>query len=208
MMLFADMADNMMSEVAGAPLPLVERYLVKAAREWARRTKSYVGWPGAPVDATGHVDLTSWLGADKQLMGINWASTYPDTGLLEPSTAMQSARRGMLDGRTGTPVAFTFASDVVQVYPAPPEGDTIIFEVTLMPTPGATGVEDDFADLWADDIENLALSMLFAMPGKPWSSAPQADYRRALYENAIADAEMRAVSGGMRIPRNIKYGGF
>lgn len=205
----ADIADDMQSEVAGAPLPLIERELVKAAREWAKRTRSYIVKGTVAAEADGTLDLTSLISADQAIFAVNYVSPVVDGGHLDPSTTSRNTRGGYDPTDTGDAVAFTRDGTTLTPYKLPAEGTEYRVSICLLPTRSATTLADAFADRWADEIENLALSRLFAIPEKPWSSGPQAEYRRRMYEDAAPEAEADVASeGGNRVPRSVAYGGL
>lgn len=205
---FADLADELQSDVTGAPLPLLERELVRAAREWGKRTRSFVV-RGQISAANGVLDATTLLGTDQSVFAVNWVSPAAAGGHLGATTAHRRSRHGGDPTATGTAVEFSRAGSSIMPYPAPVDGTTFDVSLCVLPTRSAATLADDFSDRWADDIINLAAARLFATPEKPWSNGQQAGYHRALYEQAAAEAEADVASGGgQRVPRAVVYGGL
>lgn len=205
----ADIADNLLPDVPGAPLPLIEREVRKAIRAWAKRTRSYIVQATVAAAANGTLDMTASLGADQYLYAVNWVSPVVNGGHLDPSTVHRNTRAGLDATDTGDSVNFTRSGNVITPYPLPAEGVEFQVSMCVLPTLTATTITDSFGERYLDELENMALSRLFAIPDKSWSSGPQAEYRKRAAEEAMDEAEADVASGGgNRVPRTVAYGGY
>lgn len=94
--------------------------------------------------------------------------------------------------RTGQPAAYWLKNDdTLRLFFIPDAVYTLQYELILKPSRTATSVKTWIYETWADKLVSGAIAQLARMPGKDWTDPAMAEMHRAMYEKAIADAEIR-----------------
>lgn len=99
-------------------------------------------------------------------------------------------------------VRFNVEDDVLNICPAPTKDidNGLRLKLTVAPSRDCCEVDSVLYDKWFDAIVWGALSEIHMMPGRPWSSAGRADYRRNQFEDEVGRATVRDIIGHTREP--------
>lgn len=116
------------------------------------------------------------------------------------------------------PIAWTMDSaNVPRVVPAPtgidPGRTADRIDVYLVRNVAAADTEfptipDAIWDRYEDALRLGTLARLMRIPGRDWTDPQRAGAYGVAYENAVADAKVRAAAGFGRPSRQVRYGGY
>lgn len=103
-------------------------------------------------------------------------------------------------------INFQLDNGILKLNHAPKEDipGGLILEVITVPNRDACTLDSRLFDQWHDAIVNGALSNLYMMPSRPWSSVSRADYSRRLFNEAIGMATVSRVMEGKRGPLKMR----
>lgn len=99
-------------------------------------------------------------------------------------------------------VRFQLDDGILHIDPAPNEDipGGLKLKVVTIPNRDACELDSRLFDEWQDAIVEGALSRLYSMPSRPWSSMSRSDYSRRLFNEAIGMANVSRVMSGHRGP--------
>lgn len=187
-MLYTDIAERLLPYLRNTPYPLITDAIHWAMYEFCFRSNAYRHRAPAMAAVAGQSIYTPSIPANTAINKIITAK-FRD----EPLDATSSIL--IKDAPVLTkPKKHQLYNGQIVIYGAPTlaEADAFVFELALIPTFSAVEVADAFYQRFHREIHDGALSRLYAMPGKEWSSATDATYRSNLFYAGIADAESRA----------------
>lgn len=99
-------------------------------------------------------------------------------------------------GEKGEPELYwVHADNTIRVHPVPEERAQLKVSAVLKPSRTGAGVEDWIYETWADAIIDGAIAKIAAIPGKEWTDAAMAEFRRLKYERAVVGARIRDFRG-------------
>lgn len=198
-----DWLDDLMPHLPGAEQPLIEHYLRSAARKFFTDS---LAWQ-VPIEAisleAGEASYEISFDADEgeavKIVGsVLWATK---------TTRITGATRAQLrdlygDYTLADPVAvpkYFTSDDAFSVLLIPPPAaalaDAVTGMVAVRPVREATGLADEMALRYHDEIANGALSLLLSIPKKPWTDQALAGDKRAMFNVAIGQASANGASG-------------
>lgn len=115
----------------------------------------------------------------------------------------------LLDGSTlevGT--HFTATTSVVSMRIMLDVDTKLIPTVALKPTLAAPGIPEELMEDWGYVIAYGAIASLKAMRGREWEDIPGAQIKNELFEDGIASAKIRAITGGAKRSLTVKPRSF
>ncbi len=200
---------DLLPELPGAPLPMVDHWLRNAAIEFCERSKAYV------------VDLVAMNAVASQmsytLVPLN------DTEIVELKTILFSGKKLDPKGHSflenqypdwtaevGTPEYHKQqASDVVMLVPAPSAAatDAIKIKAVARPAMASAGVADWLFQSFRQALVAGCKAKMMAMVEKPWSNQDRVEYYLGAFEASI-DKAMSAANSGFGNERPRYSGGF
>lgn len=177
---------DVLAHVPGAPDPIVEQSLCRAAREFFRRTRSWVQWlepltvqasQSAEYDfevpdqaEVVRLERATRGGAALQVAAFRELEVDPATvGVTTPSMVSSDLRVFRLTGGSGTSV-----------------GEQVQAQVSLMPTPTATGLPDEIALRYLEPIVAGGRAVMLMIRSTTWHDPKAAAVARAEFESLIA----------------------
>lgn len=205
----SDLVTAVLAHAPTAPDPLVARLLVDAAREFCEETRYWVDDTIMEDAVASQGVYTPTLPAGAVVVDVKEIEFNGNP--LIPATPAQLSREYGDTWRTAvnTPVHFMrSAASAARIVPAAPADDAaaIRFTLELKPAFAATTLDDSFAEPYSETLVNGALSRLFAIADKPWSSTPKADRYLTLFYSKFDEAREKADSNRTRnVPRKVKY---
>ncbi len=202
---------DLIPHVPECPQILAEHELRRSAQEFFRNTLAWrVTEADRPVLADEYeVDATP-LNSDHELVRID--SAWYDGRLLEPVTykTMDAKYCNDWQAHTGSPTHYMQEiPGVVRLYPIPTANatDGLKLRIIVAPSETATGLPDDIAIKYREDVQVGAKARLMLYPGKTWSNPELAVFYSKAFENMIGKANIDAARGHVqaRIPSRVTW---
>lgn len=200
---------DLMPHVPGCPRLLAEHELRRAAQAFFRQTRAWkiTEAPLAIPALTATVPVAP-ADAGQQLVRIE--SAWWDGKPMEPVTAEQ------LDGgyaddwqsHTGTPTHYLqLVPGEIRLYPLPLSGGSLKLRMSVMPSDASTGLPDDLADRYVDEMHVGAKSRLMLYPGKPWTNPELAGVYGQAFNALVnqATAEAARAYAQARLPSRVNW---
>lgn len=191
---------DVLIELPGAPLPLVDHWLRNAAIEFCERSKAYrldlaaldtvaaqMGYAVTPPDGLEPIEILS--------------VTYDGEPLTVQAPGALSDRYGDWQAEVGTPEYFTQQDGAtLLLVPAPADAAVAALKIkaAVKPSPTATGIDDWLFSRWRTAIASGCKAHLLLMADKPWSNPDRATLNAGRFEEAIAKATGDANNGFVR----------
>lgn len=191
---------DVLPELPGAPVAMIDHWLRNAAIEFCERSKAHVT-DLAPVSAVA--DQMSYaipLVTGTELVEINelW---FSGERLTPKSPGFLSDQYADWTIEIGAPDYYTQQDAVnVLLVPAPDtaETDAIKIKASIKPGTAATGIDDMLFSKWRIPIGAGCKAKMMAMAGKPWSNPDNVILYLSQFEAAIAEATPDANAGFVR----------
>lgn len=197
MKLWSAFYPDVLPELPGAPLPMVDHWLRNAAIEFCERSKAWVV-DLASIDAVaGQMAYALPLPTGTELVEIK-AALFLGEKITPKAPGYLSGKYGDWRMEIGTPAHYTHQStDAVLLVPAPADAavGAIKIKTAIRPSPTATGVDDWFFNKFRIAISAGCKAMMMAMADKPWATVDLAVANAGLFEAAITKATGAAANG-------------
>ena len=202
---------DLLPHVPGCPQVLARHELRRAAQAFFRQT---MAWrvTEAPVAVTAGTTEVSVAPSSAQQELVRIDAAWYDGKQIEPVTAeaLDDAYVDDWQAHTGTPTKFLqIVPGVVRLYPVPlaDAASGLKLRLIVAPSDSSTGLPDDLALKYSDEIHVGAKSRLMLYPGKPWTSPELAGvYGQAfgqLIDRATASAARAYIQA--RLPSRVKW---
>lgn len=160
-------------EVPGCPLPLLNKHLRSAARDFCRRSQ--------------------WLKATLDPITIIAGITTYDLLDVPQSLKVDSVDEIKISGRVLAAAEYDLSDDSTGIElaaePAAKIRNGMVVRVVLVPTKDCTEFPAHFLDEWSEDIAAGARGSLRRIPGRMWSMPNQSIFDSQQYENGILRAK-------------------
>ena len=202
---------DILPHVPGCPNIVAEHELRRAARIFFIQTRAWqVFLPTVPV-AIGQsaIDLTP---ADTGQELVRVEQVYYDGKVLDEETPERLSSIFYEDWstKTGTPLAYVqLTPNIVRTYPLPIVAATtgVRARVAITPSQTATGVQNDLALRYWEDLRTGALSRLLIFPSVPWANIPLAANYVAMFQGTIDSVNIQVARsfGNARIPSRPRF---
>lgn len=173
-------------DLPGCPVPLVDRALCDAAREFCTATLAWTEWadPFTADGTTNRFEFDLPTGAELVRATRVRVGSDDDYGVL----SSRSLPPGWQNGETPhDPQDALVHIDMLQylLYPLPPGGTEVVIEMALKPAISSSGVFDSVVDKYAEALASGAKARLMAQPKKAWTDLGTASMHRTLFERAM-----------------------
>jgi hypothetical protein len=191
---------DVLPELPGAPLPMVDHWLRNAAIEFCERTKVLV----ADLDLIDVVaaqqayELPMPSGTDLVEITGAWFSGVKIT---PKSPAYLDAQRENWNAETGTPEHYTQqGADAVLLVPIPAVDSVAALKIkaAVKPSATATGVDDWFYAQFRKALAAGCRAGMMAMPNVKWANPDRVALNAGIFEAAVTDATGAAANGFTR----------
>ena len=186
---FTALHDDVLPYLPGAPVPLVDSAIRKATREFLRRTTvlrqefTFTTTPGIDTyrlnPASGQVSSVLAVYADGVDRPLPVATEYARYASTVTQTSWQSP----------TP-------NVLRILPVPTEEQTFRVEAVITLGFEDNSFPDEIFENYSDALALGTLSVMYAMPGKPWTSAESAKSSGRGFGNEIRRVRSLLRDGG------------
>ncbi len=171
-------------DVMGAPIPVVDRALMLASREFCTNTGIWREWSD-PVTVNGttqrfdfdfpsYSELVGTLRAsvDGEHIRVLGAQFLPADWQLPTTTFNEKA-------------LIHISMSEYMLYPMPSAGQAVSVELSLQPSMNAPGVADDLFLNWVEELSSGALYRLQSSPSKPYTDLAAAARSKAAFDRGI-----------------------
>ena len=187
----SDVADELRLDVPGAPMPLVERELREAAREFCDKSLAwrYVGDKAAVT--AGQETIDPDLPTESELILVDWLAI--DGTRIAPTSAAD-VPPSLAD--TGPVTAFRVEGDEIVPMPVPDADATAQVGVIVRPSSTARSIDDALWGHWSDGIKSRAIARLCLMHGRTWSNPDLGGYHQQRFAAVVERAKNRGRRGG------------
>lgn len=175
---------DVLPEVLGCPEPTVERALLRASQDWCTRTRCWRADLDAITlrDGTADYDLAYPTQAEGvQIIGATIGGF--DIGLEVVDGTTTADRRA---GSRGSKRVLTNDMRIVTVMPTPAATGSLVITAVLKPSDTATGVPNELADRFKDQIATGALVRLLKLNKTEWTNPGLAGDKSKGYEKEVA----------------------
>jgi len=187
----SELADTLLLDAPGAPLPLIERELREAAREFCQKTLVWRHLGDAAEFKAGQSVIDPDLPGESELTWVNWLSINQQT---VPAIGMGEVPPDLPD--TGPVDAYRVDWPEIVLMPTPAEGGTFQAAVIVRPSVDARSLPDALWADWSDGIKSGAIARLTDTPGRKWSNPQVAAYHQQRFAQAMARARNAGDRGG------------
>lgn len=209
MKLWSAFYPDVLPELPGAPLPVVDHYLRNATIEFCERTRAYVV-DLALIDAVAEqMSYPLVMPADTELVDVVSAK-YLGESITPKSPGYLDDKYGDWTVETGTPEHYTHqATDAILLVPAPADAatDALKIKASIRPALSATGVDDWFFNLYRLSLAAGCKAKMMAMKDVTWADPERVALNLGAFESAIVKAT-GAVANGFTRARPRFSGGF
>lgn len=211
MKLWSAWLPDLLPHVPGCPTVVAEHELRRAAQAFFQQTRAWqVILPAVAVAANqAEVDVTP---TDTTLDLVRVQAAAYDGKPLGKQTAEDLDAEFSDDwtAHTGTPGDYIqLTPNVLRLYPVPTVAATTGVKVraAVAPSHTSTGLPDDLADRFWDEMHAGAKARLMLYPGKPWTNTELAAVYGQAFTNMVATATAAAARayGQARIPARVKW---
>lgn len=192
----SDLAKYVRPEVSGCPEIQILDAILRAGKEFCKKTRAVK----ETISIVTVVDTPSYL--------IDTAAgTEPDEILsvsrsefenLTPSSFKEFDDEG-LNRSSGTPHYYYLSegNKIVLGY-IPNAVETLDITVKIRPSEDATTLPDELVNRYKEQIAAKAKSILMLMKNQAWTDLNQAAINEAIFNDAVADVNLREARGGTR----------
>ena len=184
---------DVLVHVRGAPDPLVRHALCRASREFFRRTRAWMQWlePTGSMAGEGMTyDFDVPTGAQK--VRIEQATVGGRPLAIESFREIDHDWQAHPQGERALVDQDLQTFSLVGRFAA---GEAIQVQVSLMPSPSATGLPDDMADRYLEPIAGGAKAVLLLTPDTEFYRPDLAAAYRASFDRGVASAALDAYQG-------------
>ncbi len=191
-MLWSEFSPYVMPYVLGVPEPLMVQHVRLATIDFCRRTACYQASMEPLIsDGTVLVEIESDTGL--QLIKVKAVAV---DGKDHP---LVDAVGGLKLARSDSPQDFCFTQDnqILQVYPAPNSGVSVVIDAIVAPTLTATSLPNPIANAYMQDIALGAVASLQRMPNQPYTDLNSSAMMQAQYQSRVSATAAKVARGLM-----------
>lgn len=202
---------DLLPHITGCPQPLAEHELRRAAQVLFRRTRAWrVDMAAVAVSAGQAVVTLAPDSAQHELVRVE--SVWLDDRKLDQVTAdvLDSQYKDDWRLHTGDPFAcIQTVPGELRLYPIPISNATtgLAARLSVTPSESSTGLPDDMAVRFRDEIHVGAKARLMLYPNRPWSNADLSAVYGQAFDGLLGTATASAARSfsQARIPSRIKW---
>ncbi len=180
---------DVMPSLPGVPIPAVERALLRTAQDMCRRSRCWTAWTDPVTTSSGghEYDADAPPGAAVEMVTGCTINGRPAPIL--PWEWMETAD----DDHGGSDVVVTgrlhfFAPNV-------PDGSDVRFQMVLVPSERAYGIDDDLFDQYTDVLANGVIAKLAMTPNQSYSNPDLAMAHAAAFSAQVARMKLKQWRG-------------
>lgn len=196
MRLWSDWMPDLMPHLSGCAIVLVEHELRRAAQAFFQGSRAW-RVTLAPVAVAAGTQTVAIVPADTQISLVRIEQCWYDGTELDVKTAEElSAEHGEdWTAHTGNPIAFLQeTAGIVRLYPIPDAsaGTGLKTRISAMPSDASTGIQDDLAVAFREELATGAKARLMLYPSKPWTNVELGVAYAQAFKSATDTANIRA----------------
>lgn len=202
---------DLLPHVPGCPQILAEHELRRAAQVLMRRTRAWrIDEAARPVVAGQATVSVAPTSAELELVRVE--AVWFDGKPLEPVTddVMDALYSHDWRSDTGTPSRFLqWVPGKIRLYPLP-DADAVTgvtLRLSVAPSESSTGLPDDLAIRFRDEIHVGAKARLMLYPGRPWTNPDLGAVYGQAFDSLVGTATAAAARSysDARIPSRMKW---
>jgi hypothetical protein len=209
MKLWSAFYPDVLPELPGAPLPMVDHWLRNVTIDFCERSKAYVA-DLALIDAVAEqMSYPLVMPAGTELVDVV-SAWFIGEEITPKSPGYLKDKFGDWMAETGTPEHFTHqATDAIMLVPAPADAatDALKIKASIRPALTATGVDDWFYSQYRLALAAGCKAKMMAMKDVPWADPERVALNLSTFEAAISKA-IGAAANGFTRARPRFNGGF
>jgi hypothetical protein len=189
------------------PIPILERALRNATINLCSQSQrlKYEMPAFLTVSGTNEYPLSPGIGYETITILDGSINGFP----IDPFRRDELVRIINWQSEQGRPSRYLMNEDTetVRLWKIPDAAYTVLLTLAIKPNNDATGIEEWFGERFKDGIISGALSMLMAIPNKPWTNAQLAIFHDGKFKSEVIRASAEAERDATRAPlRTTKYG--
>lgn len=193
MSLWSTWLPDILPHVPGCPVVVVEHELKRAAQEFFTRSRSWLVTDAPVTVAAAEEEINLAPTDDEQdLVRVEavWFNGIP--GSVKTVAEMDDSSQDWQTA-TGTPsIIVQLSPDVARLYPIPTADVVVKIRKSIRPSDAATGIPDDLASAYRNDLAQGAKSRIMLHKDKPWSDPGLAGVTAAQFGDATSSANLDA----------------
>lgn len=202
---------DLLPHVPGCPQILAEHELRRAAQVLMRRTRAWrIDEAARPVVAGQATVSVAPTSAELELVRVE--AVWFDGKPLEPVTddVMDALYSHDWRSDTGTPSRFLqWVPGEIRLYPLPDANAVtgVTLRLSVAPSESSTGLPDDLAIRFRDEIHVGAKARLMLYPGRPWTNPDLGAVYGQAFDSLVGTATAAAARSysDARIPSRMKW---
>lgn len=202
---------DLLPHVPGCPQILAEHELRRAAQVLMRRTRAWrIDEAARPVVAGQAMVSVAPTSAELELVRVE--AVWFDGKPLTPVTAevMDAGCADDWRAHTGSPSRFLqWVPGEIRLYPVPIADAVtgVTLRLSVAPSESSTGLPDDLAIRFRDEIHVGAKSRLMLYPGRPWTNPDLGAVYGQAFDSLVGTATAAAARSyaQARIPSSVKW---
>lgn len=174
---------DVLPSVMGCPDPVMNQALLRASQEFFQRTHVWTQWLDT-IRTAGRTDYEIPLEDKSELVKLQRATlggrqidiTAPEDIPADWQTYPTATNRCL----------FTVDRKTLTMLPGTSINELLRIEATLKPSNSATGIADEFFDLYVEAIAHGAKDRILRLPGNVFYNPALADDSKAMFNQAIS----------------------
>ena len=187
---FKVMSDLLLPSLPGADTPIVDASIRKGVREFMKRTTLYrETFAFDTVPGTDRYQLLAQTGQVSAVVHVY------EAGKPHPLPVATEEMRRVLLPRVGL-AWWSPLPTVLALYPTPDEVVSLTVEAAVTLPQDAVEIPDGLFDNYGEVVASGILSIMYAMPGKPWTSEKAATVAGRAFSQEIKTLRGRLRDGG------------
>lgn len=196
MRLWSAWMPDLVPHLSGCAIALVEHELRRAAQAFFQGSRAWRVTLAPVAVAAGTVDIAI-APSDAETSLVRVEQCWYDGAPLDVKTAEELTTNYGDDwgAHLGTPTSYLQeTSGIVRLYPIPdtPANTGLKVRASVMPSDISTGIPDDQAIAFREELATGAKARLMLYPNKPWTNAELGVAYAAAFKSATDTANVRA----------------
>jgi hypothetical protein len=184
---------DILPHVPGCPIPVAEHELKRAAQVFFATSRAWLVTEPEVAGLAGDVELSIVpTDPEQDLVRLEqaWINGIPAT---VKTVAEMDSQASDWQTHEGTPsIVVQLSPDVARLYPIPLADFTVKWRASIIPSDVATGLPDDMAATYRDELAQGAKGRLMLYPNKSWTALDIAGVVGGAFADGASKANLEA----------------